>query len=184
MRAEEQLGGYLLVRGAFAGQPRDLCLLRGEHAAGVRGSPGHAFAGGAQLGPGPVGERVHAHRVEHAEGGAELIAGVTAAAPAAQPLAVEQLGPGQLGSDPAALQVLDGQPVLGLRAVVRGKEGAAAGQLAEGVVSPAGPHAGRECPQYPGRGLPVPAAGRRLDQVHFGIPGRYQLVLEGPEPVT
>jgi hypothetical protein len=33
--------------------------------------------------PGPAGERVHAYGVERAEGRAELVAGVTAAAPAA-----------------------------------------------------------------------------------------------------
>ena len=61
---------------------------------------------------------------------------------------------------------------------------AAAGQLTEGVLCPAGLHTGRECLQHRGCGLPVSAADRRLDQVHFGIPGRYRLVLEGPEPVT
>jgi hypothetical protein len=66
VRAEEQLVGYLLVRGAFAGQPRNLCLLRGEHATGAQASLGHAFAGGAQLGPGPVG------------GGLLILAGVRA----------------------------------------------------------------------------------------------------------
>jgi len=52
------------------------------------------LTGGAQLGPGPAGESHHAHLVEHHEGMAELIAGVAAAALAAQPLPVHLVRPG------------------------------------------------------------------------------------------
>src|SRR5436190_7962123 len=46
------------------------------------------LAGGAQLGSGPARESRHAHLVEQHEGMAELVAGVAAAALAAQPLPV------------------------------------------------------------------------------------------------
>jgi len=61
------------------------------------------LAGGAQLGSGPARESHHAHLVEHHEGLAELVAGVAAAALAAQPLPVHLVRPGQLRDEPAAL---------------------------------------------------------------------------------
>ena len=53
--------------------------------------------------------------------GAQLLAGVAAAALAAQPFAVDQAGPGELGSRPALLQVFDGLVIEGLGVIVAGE---------------------------------------------------------------
>ena len=60
------------------------------------------LAGGQQLAPGALGERLHADRVEHVVGGAQLLARVDASALAAQPLAVEQVRAGELRTQPGA----------------------------------------------------------------------------------
>jgi len=59
-RADEQPGGDLLVGEAFTGQAGDLRLLRGEHVLCLDAALAGPLAGGAQFGPGPVGERLHA----------------------------------------------------------------------------------------------------------------------------
>src|SRR6266567_866693 len=93
---DEEPGGDLPIRGAPGGQPGDLRLLRREHVRRPSAAFSGVLAGGAQLGSGPAGERLHAQRAEHLAGGAQLLAGAAAAALTAQPLAVQQLGPGQL----------------------------------------------------------------------------------------
>ena len=47
-------------------------------------------------------------------GGAQLLARVGAAALAAQPFAVQQVGAGQLGTEPGAAQPVDRLPVVSL----------------------------------------------------------------------
>ena len=70
-RADEQLLSDLRVGGASAGQAGDQRLLRGQDV----GSPGGAFerlrTGGAQLDPGPFGERLHAEAAEQLVGAAQ-----------------------------------------------------------------------------------------------------------------
>ena len=112
--ADEQLAGDLPVGQALGGQPGDLRLLRREHLLGPEAARAGPLAGSAQLGPGPARESRHAHLVKHLEGAAELVAGIAAAALAAEPLPVHLVSPGQLRGEPAALQVLDGQPVLAM----------------------------------------------------------------------
>ena len=56
----------------------------------------HLLAGGQQLAAGALGERLRAHRGEHLVGRAQLLARVDAAVLAAQPLAVEQVGAGEV----------------------------------------------------------------------------------------
>src|SRR5260370_26948929 len=104
-RADEQPGADLRIGQAVAGQPRDLRLLGGQRRTGpaaragaAAGARGHGLAGGRQLAPGPLGESLHAHVVEHLVGGAQLLARFTAAALAAQPPAVPQLRGDQLGT--------------------------------------------------------------------------------------
>src|SRR6266545_1622963 len=125
---DEELGGDLEIRGAPGGQPGDLRLLRRERVRGRGAASDGVLAGGAQLGLGPVGERLHAQRAEQLTGGAQLLARAAAAAPTAQPLAVQQVGPGQLRGDLALAQVLDGQPVPVLSVLVVGQQRLAAGQ--------------------------------------------------------
>jgi hypothetical protein len=89
--ADEQPGGDLPVGHALGGQPGDLRLLRGQRVHGPHGALAGVLAGGAQLGPGPLGERLHAHRVEHLPRGAELLPGVSPTPLPAQPLPVQQV---------------------------------------------------------------------------------------------
>src|SRR5690242_15350509 len=87
--ADEQLRGDLRVGGAFAGQAGDQRFLRSQ---GVRrldgGLPG-VPAGCPQLYTRTFGKRRGADRVEDLVRAAELLAGVTPAPLAAQPLAVD-----------------------------------------------------------------------------------------------
>jgi hypothetical protein len=55
-RAEEELRGDLRVGVPVACKPRDLCLLRGEDAAGVCGAFARLLASGQQLSAGALGE--------------------------------------------------------------------------------------------------------------------------------
>src|SRR5438309_11436415 len=93
--AYEQPRADLGVGEAVAGEPGDLGLLGGEPAAGLDG----AFAGGLARGPqlvfGTLREPFGAHRVEHLERGAQLLASVHAPALASQPFAVEEVGAGE-----------------------------------------------------------------------------------------
>jgi hypothetical protein len=70
----------------------------GQVGGGLDGAFTGGLAGGGQLAAGPVGERFDAHRGQHGVGGAQLLAGVGAAALPAQPFAVEEVGAGQLGA--------------------------------------------------------------------------------------
>jgi hypothetical protein len=56
--ADEQPGADLRIREAVAGQPGDHRLLGGQLAAGVDGAGAGGLAGGQQLAPGPLSERL------------------------------------------------------------------------------------------------------------------------------
>ena len=92
--ADEQLRGDLRVGGAVAGQPGDQRFLRGQGIWRLDGLRPGVPAGRPQLDAGPFGKRRGADRVEDLVRAAELIAGVTPAPLAAQPLAVDQVGAG------------------------------------------------------------------------------------------
>src|SRR5438132_7186180 len=64
-RANEQLGAYLGVRLAICGESSDLRLLRGEGLACLVGSLARGFAGGQQLAPSALGERLGPDATEH-----------------------------------------------------------------------------------------------------------------------
>jgi len=105
--ADEQPGPDLRVGQAVPGELRDLALLRGQRIAALGRGPGRALAGGLsgsrQLLAGPFSESLQAHRVQRLVRGAELLAGPRAVALAAQPLAVEQVRAGDLGTTLGAL---------------------------------------------------------------------------------
>src|SRR5271165_4038585 len=163
--AQEQLPGDVPVALALADQPGDLRLLRRELGFGLGGPLAGAFAGGQQLDPGPFGERPGAHRGEHLVRGAELLAGVAAAALAAQPLAVHQVGAGQLGYRPALPQVPDGLGVQGLGVGVAGQQRPGPGEQPERQRGAGRGRPLREPPER-GTGYPgLPAARGGLDQV-------------------
>ena len=95
--ADEQPRADLRVRQPVAGESRDQLLLRRELVTSRVLSLADRPAGGQQLAAGALGERLHADGVESVVRGAQLFARVDAPALAAQPLAVEQLRPGELG---------------------------------------------------------------------------------------
>src|SRR3984957_11404667 len=93
--AEEELGSDLHVGAAVGGEPGDVRLLGGELAGRLDRPLAYRVAGGQQLMPGPLGERLNAHRGKPVVGGPELGAGVPAPALAAQPFAVQQMSAGR-----------------------------------------------------------------------------------------
>src|SRR3954453_8525859 len=96
--AQEQSGTDLRIRQSIAGEPGDQPLLCGEVVARLDGPLAHLLSRGKELTPRPLGERVHPDRREMVVGGTELDTRVAAAILAAQPLAVEQLSPSELGT--------------------------------------------------------------------------------------
>jgi DNA-binding CsgD family transcriptional regulator len=105
--AEEQLGGNVTIRGPARGQLGDLELLRSELDVSRIGAGMRVFAGGRQLGAGPVGEAVHAHPLEAFQRGTELVPGIAATPLAAEPFSVDQLRACYRESDGSSLKVVD-----------------------------------------------------------------------------
>ena len=79
----------------------------GEHVARLDGALARGLAGGQELAAGALGERLGADAAKHLVRGAQLLARVDAPVLAAQPLAVHQVGAGEMDGDPAALEPLD-----------------------------------------------------------------------------
>src|SRR5262249_58931007 len=73
-RGQEQLGAELRAGVAVAGQPGDLLLLRREPVARRGAAPSYLLPRGDQLPAGALGERLHADRVQHVVGRAQLLA--------------------------------------------------------------------------------------------------------------
>ena len=105
--SDEQLRADLRVGPAVPGQLGDLLLLRSQVSPGDLTSLAHLLPGGQQLAPGPPGERLGAHHGQHAVGGSQLGAGVSAAVLAAQPFAIDQVGTGELRAQPGAAEPVD-----------------------------------------------------------------------------
>src|SRR5262249_29716368 len=112
--ADEQLSSYLRVGVPVPGEPGDLRLLGSELVGRIDYELERGIAGGEQFTPGPLRESLDAHRGQHVVGGPQLVAGVRAAALAAQPLAVEQVCAGQFRADSGAAEPLDRLAVLQL----------------------------------------------------------------------
>src|SRR6185503_8305680 len=85
-------------------EPGDLVLLRSEVVASLVAALPHLLTRREQLASGALGERLHADRAQQVVCGSKLIARIDAAAFAAQPLAVEQVRPGQLGPERRATE--------------------------------------------------------------------------------
>src|SRR4029453_8420136 len=105
--AEKEASADLGVREPVAGEPCDLTLLIGAPGARFGDPLPHLLARRQELTPGALGERLHADRGELVVGGSKVGAGVDPAILAAQPLAVEQVSPGELGAQSCPPQVLD-----------------------------------------------------------------------------
>ena len=95
------------VGGAVAGQAGDQRFLRGQGIGRLDGALPGVPAGRPQLDARPFGKRRGAEGVEELVRAAELIAGVTPAPLAAQPLAVEQVGAGQVHPQAGAAEAVD-----------------------------------------------------------------------------
>src|SRR4051812_14764233 len=94
--ADEQPRADLWVGQPFACEPHDLRLLGGEFAPALGRALADALAGRQELALGSTRERFDAHAREHFQRSAQLRAGVDAPALSPQPLAVEQVGAGEL----------------------------------------------------------------------------------------
>jgi hypothetical protein len=105
--ADKQLRGDLRVGGALAGQAGDQRFLRGQGIGRLGGLLPGVPAGRPELGARPFGKRRGADRVEDLVRAAELIAGVAPAPLAALPLAVDQVGAGQVHPQPGTAEAVD-----------------------------------------------------------------------------
>jgi hypothetical protein len=90
--ANEQPGGDLPVGQVPGDQPGNPLLLRGERLRSPGTARAGSLAGGTQLVRGSFRECVGSHSREHLVRWAQLLAGVGAAALAAQPFAIQQTG--------------------------------------------------------------------------------------------
>src|SRR3954453_14967994 len=110
-RADEQLRGDLSVGVTFRRQTRNLFLLRGQLSERVDGAFPSVLAGGLQLDPRPLGERIHSEVVEHFVRRSKLVARVDSTRPTPEPLSVEQSGARKVESQTARREPVDGLTV-------------------------------------------------------------------------
>ena len=89
------------------GEPGDVRLLGRELVAGVVAAFAHLLARGQQLAAGALGEPFHADPVEQLVRGSQLRPRIDASMLAAQPLAVEEVGAGELGTEWCAAEPAD-----------------------------------------------------------------------------
>ena len=92
---------------AVPGKPRDECFLGREVVRGLDGALAYLFARGHQLAASALGERRHADRGEHVVCGPQVMARVDAPVLATQPLAVQQVGAGQIWAELGAAEPVD-----------------------------------------------------------------------------
>src|SRR4051794_36717111 len=124
-RAEEEPRPDLRVRQPLGGKQCDLPFLRGQIVTSLDPPP-HLLAGGLKLLAGALGERLHADRGHHLVGRAQLVARVDPTVLAAQPLPVEQMRAGELGTERRPCQSLDGLAIqaLGTRTLAQERSAA------------------------------------------------------------
>ena len=114
---------------------------------------------------GALGERLHADRRELVVGGAELHAGVDAAILPAQPLAVEQVGAGELGAQSCAAEPLDRLAVQALGGLAVAQQRTGARPYAEGPVGGCDGSGRRDALMRHARQLRPVAPGRGFEQL-------------------
>ena len=110
----------------------DLPLLRGQIAPGVVRTLAGRLAGHSELASRALGEPRDAHLAEHVIGRAQLHTGIEPTAFPSQPLAVQEVGPCEVGTRPRTPEALDSlcvERLCGGRVV--GNEGRAAGLQAK-----------------------------------------------------
>src|SRR3954452_6870740 len=165
MSADEQARADIGVREAVAREARDLDLLGGQLPPGLDPAFAHALAGGQQLTLGAPGERLGAHGREQLERITQLMAGVDAAPLAAQPLAIEQVGPRKLHAHAGARQPLERLLIEALGGLAVAEQRARAGLDPERPVAAAGPGEEREPLERTCSDSALPGAGGRFDEL-------------------
>src|SRR5690242_12171784 len=95
--ADEQFRADLRIGAAVSGQPGDVFFLWSELDSSVDLPFTHLLAGGEQLSPGSFGECVGPHHCKQLVGGVQLVTCVDSAVLASEPLAVEEVGAGEVG---------------------------------------------------------------------------------------
>jgi hypothetical protein len=196
-RAEEELGPDLRVRLPAGGQARDLGLLRGQLVERLDRALTHGLAGGQQLAPGALGERLHADVREHHVRDSQLLTGVDATVLAPQPLAVQEVRAGQRGTDLDARQPFDRLLVEPLGRIPLGQHRCRAREGSKRPVRAGGLRYLSELGERTGRTLRLAAARGALDQLGQqpdrraqparglgGVLGRGHGVLVPAEPVV
>src|SRR4051794_26897255 len=163
--AQEELRPDLRVRQPIGGKQRDLPLLRGQIVATLDGPPPHLLAGGLKLLARALGERLHADRGQHLVGSAQLVARVDPAVLAAQPLPVEQMSAGELGTKRGPCESLDGLAMQALGAFTLAQECPAARLYSPAPVGVAGRGRCHHPLEPTGRHIGFPRAGRRFHQL-------------------
>jgi len=177
VRADEQPGADLRVGQAVASEPRHEQFLRSELLVPRPGTTlASGFAGGAQLAPGPFGEARHAGRLEHAVGGAQLLARGTAAAFAAQPLPVQQVRAGKGDAEPGPAERADRLAVQPLGRLALAQQRARAGPDPVRPVGDAGAGHLLKLAVGPGRCLTQAGARGGLDQLRHHPDQRAEVV--------
>src|SRR4051812_34183056 len=162
-RAEEEPRTDLRIRQAIAGQACDLPLLRGQVVAGLDRPLAHLLACRLKLFTCALGEPLHPDRDEHFVGAAQLLARVDPAVLAAQPLSVEQMSPGELGTKPGPCQSLDRLAMQALGTLTLAHECPAARLYSPAPVGGAGRGGRYHALERTGRDVGPRGADRRFD---------------------
>ena len=105
--AEEQLGPDIGVRETLARESGDLLFLWRELVACLGAALSDRLTGGDQLAAGALGKPLHADGAEHLVSRTKLVACVGPTSLAPQPLPVEQMRAGELGTEPGRPEPLD-----------------------------------------------------------------------------
>ena len=108
------ISGFVCPSG---GQARNLHLLRRQLVERLDRALSHRLAGRQQLAPSALGERVGADVREHRVSDSQLRAGVDATVLTPQPLAVEEMGAGELYPQACALKLFDRFLIKSLRRI-------------------------------------------------------------------
>src|SRR5689334_2972938 len=105
--AHVELRPDLPVRGSGSSETRNLQFLKGELICRVDGALAHSLSRRAELVRRPIGERIETHRSELVVRHAKVNPRIDSPMRAAEPLAVDQMGPRSLRSNGAPIEALD-----------------------------------------------------------------------------